>query len=82
MERHDQTFSTIEIQDRQGRADDISRSASASPDGREWIAESAYYKALSRGFSPEAELNDWLEAEQEYLALINREWKSGLVRLR
>jgi hypothetical protein len=31
------------------------------------IAEIAYYKAESRNFEPGAELNDWLEAEQEYL---------------
>ncbi len=30
------------------------------------IAEIAYYKAESRGFAPGYELNDWLEAEQEF----------------
>jgi Protein of unknown function (DUF2934) len=29
------------------------------------IAEIAYYKAESRGFTPGHELNDWLDAEQE-----------------
>jgi hypothetical protein len=29
------------------------------------IAESAYYKAEARGFSPGCELDDWLAAEAE-----------------
>jgi hypothetical protein len=31
------------------------------------IAELAYYKAENRGFAPGYELEDWLEAEQEFL---------------
>lgn len=31
------------------------------------IAELAYYKAESRGFAPGNELDDWLEAEREFL---------------
>jgi hypothetical protein len=31
------------------------------------IAELAYLKAESRGFEPGHELEDWLEAEQEFL---------------
>ena len=31
------------------------------------IAELAYYKAESRGFEPGHELEDWLEAEQEFI---------------
>ena len=31
------------------------------------IAELAYYKAESRNFEPGYELDDWLEAEQDYL---------------
>ncbi len=31
------------------------------------IGELAYYKAENRGFEPGHELEDWLEAEQEYL---------------
>ena len=31
------------------------------------IGELAYYKAEKRGFEPGHELEDWLEAEQEYL---------------
>lgn len=37
------------------------------PDCDAKIAELAYYKAESRGFEPGYELEDWLEAEQEYL---------------
>jgi hypothetical protein len=36
----------------------------------QWIAEAAYYKALARGFDPHKELDDWLEAEQEYLTML------------
>ena len=37
------------------------------PDRDARIAEVAYYKAEGRGFEPGHELEDWLEAEQEYL---------------
>ncbi len=37
------------------------------PDGGARIAELAYYKAESRGFEPGHELDDWLEAEWEFL---------------
>lgn len=33
------------------------------------IAERAYFKALRRGFVPGFELEDWLEAEREIIAL-------------
>lgn len=36
------------------------------PDVEEKIAELAYYKAEKRNFSPGHELDDWLEAEQEF----------------
>ena len=52
------------------------------PDSRQWISDSAYFKALMRGFSPEHKVQDWLEAEKEYETLMCRQWKSGLVRLR
>jgi hypothetical protein len=52
------------------------------PDSRQWISDSAYFKALMRGFIPEHEVQDWLEAEKEYETLMSRHWKSGLVRLR
>lgn len=38
-------------------------SGSASNDR---IAEMAYYKAEKRGFEPGHDMDDWLEAEQEY----------------
>ena len=37
------------------------------PDRDARVAELAYYKAESRGFEPGHELEDWLEAEQEFL---------------
>ena len=37
------------------------------PDGDARIAELAYYKAERRGFEPGHELEDWLEAEREFL---------------
>jgi len=35
----------------------------------QWIKEVAYYKAMSRCFTPGHELVDWLAAEQEVDAL-------------
>ena len=37
------------------------------PDFDAKIAEQAYYKAESRNFEPGHEMDDWLEAEQEFL---------------
>ena len=37
------------------------------PDRDIRIAELAYYKAENRGFEPGRELEDWLEAEREYV---------------
>jgi hypothetical protein len=39
--------------------------ASARADFAAAIAERAYFKALSRGFAPGHELEDWLAAERE-----------------
>lgn len=36
------------------------------PDRDAKIAEIAYYKAENRGFEPGHELDDWIEAEQEF----------------
>lgn len=47
-----------------------------------WIAESAYYKALARGFWPNRDEQDWLEATQEYEAWRLKQRKNGLVSLR
>lgn len=38
----------------------------SGPACNERIAEMAYYKAEKRGFEPGHEMDDWLEAEQEY----------------
>lgn len=35
------------------------------------ICEAAYYKAERRGFSPENEIQDWLDAEAEINSLLN-----------
>lgn len=43
------------------------RSTIYLPDHNAKIAELAYYKAENRGFTPGYELEDWLEAEQEFL---------------
>jgi hypothetical protein len=37
------------------------------PDRDAKIAESAYYKSANRDFEPGRELEDWLEAEREFL---------------
>ncbi len=37
------------------------------PDHDAKVAELAFYKAESRGFEPGHELEDWLEAEREYM---------------
>jgi len=34
------------------------------------IAEAAYYRAEKRGFAPDSELSDWLEAEAEVERLL------------
>lgn len=54
----------------------------AIPENHQWIAESAYYKALARGFTPNHEQDDWLEAQKDYEALLSTLRKNGLVRLR
>ena len=33
----------------------------------QWISVAAYYKAEARGFKPGKALDDWLEAENEYI---------------
>lgn len=38
----------------------------AMEDRRQWVEERAYYKAEQRGFAPGMELQDWLEAEDEF----------------
>jgi hypothetical protein len=46
---------------------DEDRPAIHLPDRDAKIAELAYYKAENRDFVPGYELEDWLEAEQEFL---------------
>jgi len=36
----------------------------------QWIAEAAYFKALNRGFKPCQALDDWLEAEEDYVTML------------
>lgn len=43
---------------------------------REWIAQSAYFRAERRGFQPGFELEDWCAAERE----IDRLLSSGHIR--
>jgi hypothetical protein len=46
--------------------------ASTVPDGEaryRWIAQAAYLRAETRGFAPGGEVEDWLAAEAEFLAL-------------
>ena len=40
--------------------------AASFPDRDAGIAEIAYLKAEKRGFAPGHEMDDWLEAEQEF----------------
>lgn len=46
---------------------DVPNLAMQLPNFDEKIAELAYYKAESRGFEPGHEVEDWLEAEQEFI---------------
>lgn len=45
---------------------DVPSLAIELPDFEEKIAKLAYYKAEYRGFEPGHELEDWLQAEQEF----------------
>lgn len=46
---------------------EVLQGAICLPDRDTKIAELAYFKAESRGFAPGHELEDWLEAEGEFL---------------
>jgi hypothetical protein len=39
----------------------------SNPNSHQWISVAAYLKAERRGFKPGKELDDWLEAEFEYI---------------
>ncbi|MGZ8160528.1 MAG: DUF2934 domain-containing protein [Methylobacter sp.] len=53
----------------------------AISENQQWIAESAYYKALARNFTANLDLDDWLEAKKDYEALQLTQRKNGLVCL-
>ena len=48
-----------------------SSSFKSDQDYQEMIAEAAYYKAEQRGFVPGFEEEDWLEAENEIISMLN-----------
>lgn len=61
--------------DAAGNAIEASRltpGAPGSPDRQERIARAAYGRAEKRGFAPGAEWDDWLEAEREVDAEVER----------
>jgi hypothetical protein len=37
---------------------------------QQWVCEAAYYKAMARGFEPHKELDDWLNAERDFLTML------------
>lgn len=46
----------------------------------QWIAESAYYKALARDFTPIRDQDDWMEAKKEYEdKMLSKQQRNGLV---
>ncbi len=48
----------------------------------QWIAESSYYKALARGFTPGRDQEDWLEALKDYEEeMLSKLQRNGLVWL-
>lgn len=57
-------------------------SSTTIPENYQWIAESAYYKALARNFTPNREQEDWLEAKKDYEEMLLKQQKNGLVSLR
>ena len=53
-------------------------SAIAILENYQWIAESAYYKALARNFMPNRDQEDWLEAKKDYEAIMSKQQKKWL----
>jgi hypothetical protein len=46
----------------------------------QWIAESADYKVLARGFTPIRDQGDWMEAKREYEDnMLSKQQRNGLV---
>ncbi len=58
---------SLKTKNKVNSASKTSRDIIFLPDRDARIAELAYYKAESRGFEPDHELEDWLEAEQEFV---------------
>ena len=48
---------------------------------QKWISDAAYFNSLKRAFKPGENLQDWLAAERQYLELMQKRLKSGLVRI-
>ncbi len=48
---------------------------------QKWISDAAYFNSLKREFKQDQNLQDWLKAEQQYLELMQKRVKSGLVRI-
>ena len=48
------------------------RATASSEEIRQLIAETAYYKAKQRGFTPGHELEDWVQAESEVMRRVDR----------
>ena len=51
-------------QDRESGEQDSASGNEAIP-REQWIAEAAYFRAEQRGFAPDNELSDWLDAEAD-----------------
>ena len=48
----------------------------------QWIAESAYYKALARSFVTGHDQEDWLKARKDYeQKVLSKQHRNGLVSL-
>jgi hypothetical protein len=58
---------SLKTKNKVNSASEVSGDTIFLPDRDARIAELAYYKAESRGFEPGHELEDWLEAEQEFM---------------
>jgi hypothetical protein len=59
--------SVKKVKEKTANPADKDQSTICLPDRDCKISELAYYKAESRGFVPGKELEDWLEAEREFL---------------
>jgi hypothetical protein len=56
--------------------------STVAPEGYQWIAEAAYYKALARGLAPGHDREDWMEAKKEFKDIkLFKKQKNSLVLL-